>query len=461
MARSMFTGFGVKDSQAPRKVHIFSEHSVYPVVKAETLLSSIQREKIINDIKMLAEAPQAHYAALYKALFDNFAEFVQILPVNNEARLCSILDEGLLRALFVLQAFLGKRGEGGVEPIMVYVMFSAGLLFDLGSILEDRSVVISDRDGTFVKQWYPHEGAMRVTDGYYKIRRGGGYPPWLGRRATPLLARQVMPEIGYAWIAKDARAFDIWIALLNYEREGAGEFTIYFDRALEMLEEFKTQQDFYAKFPINAEEISPKETELGEDFVQWLREAIEKGELSINRNDSDIHRIEEGLFVNIVDLFERFIKVSAGSKTLYAEIDLAEMINQLSKLGMTNGVVKEYFLRRSVIAARIGLGSVTSSLFQGTKATAAATAEDRVSLSHAAEKDSRTEHALEKGASLSGVVIGALAQTFMPTVGENARVGINANLQSVGVAPAVERYPHLTTTQEPQQNVVQEAKYAA
>lgn len=290
-----------------RKTQPFSERSLIPIVSPEALLSSRQREKIISEIKTIVDAPDEHYAVLYDQLIKNFAEFVQVLPTNNEAKLGSLLIEGLLRSLFVLQIQKQSSAEK-TDPITTYVLFSAALLFDVGFSTYNRTVAISNKQGEFVKQWWPHKGAMQIEDGYYKIRRGGGFPPWLARRATVLFAKHLMPPLGYHWIARDVNAFNTWISLLNNEREGIEDLKLYFDRAIEQLEKHKTEPGFVV--PVELDVTEPNEVSLAEDFLEWLENGLEDGSININNKDSNVHMTPDGLLIDIPGIFQEFSKWS-------------------------------------------------------------------------------------------------------------------------------------------------------
>ncbi|OGT08229.1 MAG: hypothetical protein A2X78_00940 [Gammaproteobacteria bacterium GWE2_37_16] len=313
----------------------FSERSVFQVSDATELLSPAKRKKILTDIRTLSAAPEEHYIALYQTLIENFAQMTQVLPINNEARLFSLLDEGLLRGLYVLQLQQTQNNQNKPEPLINYILFSAALMFDIGYTTANRMVIISNKDGDFVREWSPFQGALQPEDGYYKIRRGGGMPAWLCRRTTPLLARQLAPGIGFNWITQDSYAFNTWLALLSDDKEGSGALGLIFNRAKEMLEEFKTTQDFYNFVDItdiNATE--PKENELGEKFIEWLKQGIEAGSITINKPDSNVQVFAEGTVMRIESLLKSFISGSA------ATINMDRLCEQLERLGVTSGAME-------------------------------------------------------------------------------------------------------------------------
>lgn len=357
-----------------KTIQTFSERDIFPVVPAATLLRSTQREKILNDIRQFSGAPDEPYEELYKKLIIDFAEFVQLLPSNNEARLGSLLDEGLLRGLYVLQLHHQEAQQGKeIEPVMNYVVFSAALMFDIGCVIENRTVVISDRDGGFVRCWLPYEGPMCGTDGYYKIRRGGGIPAWVSKKITTLLARQLLPETGFQWIAEDSYALNIWLALLNNDHDSSGAFGMIFDKAIELLNIFKNSQDFFL-MPFDIDVVESEANAAAEEFLEWLRKNLEEKKLSINEKNSLVHLTDKGLFLD-KDLIKKFAE-AFKKRTL----SFATVYQQMRNLGFISGELKKYAYAAQVRhgAPFAGIGKVvfgSGGLFSGAaKPTAAASA---------------------------------------------------------------------------------------
>ena len=279
------------------------ERTLFPAVSCQQLLGARQREKLLADIRALIEVPEEIYTVLFQQLIYNFTEFVQVLPVNDESRLASILDEGLFRALFVLQA--QKKDElDQTDPLMAYVLFTAALLFDIGFVSCNRSVMISDNQGAFIKQWQPHKGSMRTTIDHYKIRPGGGMPTWLCRHIAVIYARQIMPPAAFYWIAQDPHALNVWIDLLNNESKGIEEFRQYFDRANGLLEDLKLQKEYF--IPANIDILDPAETLRAEEFLEWLQNGLADNSISINDIDSNIYVTEEGLLLETPGIFKQF-----------------------------------------------------------------------------------------------------------------------------------------------------------
>jgi hypothetical protein len=309
----------------PPNKKTISERSLYPIVAANVLLSSNKRKKIIKDIRQTVDISDEYFNTLYQQLINNFVEFVQLLPTNNEASLGSLMDKGLLRALFALQLQKDETENHDPDPLLTYTLFSASLLFDAGFATNNRTVILSKKDGTFVKEWSPYKGKMQKSGGgYYRIRPGGDMTPELSRHSTILLTQQLIPAVGFNWITQDRNAFNAWIEVLNNEKAATNNLQPYFDSANKKAL-YETPQK---AFPTtNIKPTKPKETALGEDFLEWIKKALKTKTIAINTYNSDIHVIEGGLFLEIPELIKKFCAQS--SKNPKAE----QIFAQLKKIG--------------------------------------------------------------------------------------------------------------------------------
>ena len=299
------------------------ERKLLPTAQADALLATEQSKKIINNIQQITDITDEQFAILYQKLINNFVEFVQLLPTPNTVQLGSLMHDGLARALLALQQQKNYTEDQQPDPLLTYVLFSAALLFDLGFTINGRTVIISESDGTFVQEWIPSKGSMPTIDGnYYRIRSTGGISAKYSRRITPLLAQQTMPLIGFNWLAQDYEAFNSWIALLNNEADITNNLDLYLNYAHKKILNTPTQL-----LPPKIEIITPKETALGEDFLAWLKQGIHAQTISINTYNSDIHLIENGLFLETPEIIEKFC-AQAPKKPPWQEV-----FAQLKKIG--------------------------------------------------------------------------------------------------------------------------------
>lgn len=329
-----------------KKVAPFSERHLFPIVDPQFLLATNKREAIIQEIRLLANLPEEHFSLLYQQLINNFIAFVQVLPTNNNSRLGSLMDEGLFRGLYVLQAQNQVAAEN-IDPLITYALFSAALLFDVGFVMGDRLIAISNKQGELVKLWEPYKGAMKPSDGYYKMRFGDGMPCWLCRRMTPLLARQIMPPIGFQWIAKNAYALNAWLALLNNEQEGIETLKLYLERANRLLEECKLRDDFL--IPVDVSPEDPAETSLAEDFIEWLKQGLNDGSVNINTTDSKVHILEDGIFLETPGIFQEFSKYSPIHPNWELVLKQLARLGYIRQRGVNIEFEKYYYLPDEII----------------------------------------------------------------------------------------------------------------
>jgi hypothetical protein len=319
----------------------YSEKSLFPIVPANKLLSSIQYAKLLNDIENQVNISQKLYQTLYKDLIDNFVEFVQILPITNHGKLSGLLSDGLQRAYYVLQK---QDGENELDSIWKYALFSAALLFNVAKVNKGRTVIISDKDGSFIQKWLPYEGAMASAK-YYKIRHGGGVSAALSRRMAPLIASKLMPGSGFKLIAEKPQVLSVWLAMLNNEYFDSGASELILNKAYERLRNFTPQKDFF--IPIAVDVIGPDKTALGEEFIEWFKTNLEKGDITVNKTDSKVHLITQGLLLEIPGVFQDFCSYNK------LNLDWSVIVKQFGMLGFIpydgkNYKVKQYLAKKTI-----------------------------------------------------------------------------------------------------------------
>ncbi|KPJ68182.1 MAG: hypothetical protein AMJ43_01920 [Coxiella sp. DG_40] len=281
----------------------FDMKSLFPVVPASKLLSSIQHQKLLSDIESRVNLPKKYYRILYEKLIFNFVDLVQSFPASLKTlRWGSLLEEGLRRALFALQI---QQEEGdGSNLLDDYVLFSAALLFDVAIVSENRSVIMTDKKGVFLKKWLPlYEGALVNKAGYCRIRCNGGYSPALSRRITPLYAFNLLPKPGLKWIAERPQILNNWLALLSDDYAESGGYRRILNRAQELLEDFIANENY--ELPVEVELVE-SDFELGDEFSEWLSDGIENGDISVNDPNGKIQIIDGQLFLTTPGVFQEF-----------------------------------------------------------------------------------------------------------------------------------------------------------
>jgi len=82
--------------------------------------------------------------------------------------------------------------------------------------------------------------------------------------------------------------------------------------------------------------------DLGPKFISWLSEEIEKGDLSINENESLVHTVSGFLFISLPDTIFKFI----NHKSL--EIDKRKVQSAIEKMGILHSKNDNRFFRARI-----------------------------------------------------------------------------------------------------------------
>lgn len=345
---------------------------VYPVLTAEQMLKQRGRRRVMDEVRMSCGAPIEYFNALYKQLIENYAEFIQNLPVANNFRLCRF-DKQLhlaslalsLREPYLLAGELLKRTVDREKALWNYVMFSGVLLSRLGQLVTMYQVSICDEKGVYVKNWEPLSAYMKDQGSHYKIRDIEINKTLIDSQLNFAIARQIMPEDGFNWIASHPMAFEQWIMALDSTGEaGAGTLTARFfvqleswlskehkmqeeeagDVFEEYLEELLDAQMLEEEEQLDHEEVhgnEPRETLVGEQFYQWMRKGIQDNRLKINDRESNIFMTKQGALLLHPEVFERFIKENPTVKT-----NVNEVFNQFSKIGLVANANLENYVAK-------------------------------------------------------------------------------------------------------------------
>ncbi len=280
---------------------IYKVGMILPVLSAEELIGSKRYRFILEEIAKVSLLPTDYFTALYKTLIDDFAEFVQLIPRQDQGMLGGLLNEALVRASVAMQRYTKEAGQPSLDALHCYALFSACLFIDISKAVTNQRVVLTNTDGEYVTQWRSFVGSMcGVADGYKLYSTSSAYHR-LDAALTPLLARQIMPESGFLWLASHWRVFADWLEALQGGGAKGGRLALLIVRIL--------QEDLY-EYLANIilpeiEPIEPVEEDFADDFYEWLVDAIEEGAIDFNDKDSLVHVVEEGVFVD-KQLFKQY-----------------------------------------------------------------------------------------------------------------------------------------------------------
>lgn len=82
--------------------------------------------------------------------------------------------------------------------------------------------------------------------------------------------------------------------------------------------------------------------DLGPNFISWLSEAIEKGDLSINENESLVHTVSGFLFISLPDTVFKFINYKS------LEVDKRKVQSAIEKMGILHSKNDNRFFRARI-----------------------------------------------------------------------------------------------------------------
>lgn len=201
------------------------------------LLSTARRQKLLEHIWQRTSLSRKHFASLFLAPLQRYAELVQQFPASeshHHAYPGGMLDHGLeivAYALKLRQSYLLPSGTTPEDQVVQAEAWTAAiayaaLLHDIGKIAVDLHV--EHADGSI---WHPWHGPLAHP---YRFRYRPDREYRLHNAATGLLYRQVLDGEILDWLSTFP---PLWSALLyvlagQYEHAGVlGELVIQADRA--------------------------------------------------------------------------------------------------------------------------------------------------------------------------------------------------------------------------------------
>jgi len=274
-----------KTTQQKKTKPQYRGSSLFPVLSADKLLASDKKQIVLEKMQAKVDFPLHYYRLLYGNLLHDFAEFVQLIPTQMYGKLSQLLNDGLHRGLLALQICT----EEGKSPLFTYAVFTAALLENIGIVPTQQIVILSNKRGEFIKEWQPVFGSMAAFGDYYKLRFTGERWINLKHYLTPILAQQLLPELGLQWLLTDKRLYEMWLAILTGDDKTGWEIKLILQLIDERLDDLRRELDFEdVDVPITA----PEETEAGEKFLEWLIDGLDDGTIKVNEKDAFVHVVD-------------------------------------------------------------------------------------------------------------------------------------------------------------------------
>ena len=298
------------------------------VVSASQLLSDSRRQQLIDKISEQSALDSSKFEHLCLHLIKELAQYCQNLPETANSYYSSLggyLDNVLNRTEAALTLFRQyiitptKEAELSEEQTLwVYALFSAGILQGIGKLQLDYAVDLFDSNGQLIKRWNPLLEDLTSAHFYhFEFQKEGEHA--LCCRLNLLLARQLMPPNGFAWIASHPDVLNVWLALLSEDSRTAGTLGAILNRA-KVIAMQRDLNDITLKnttapsrrtnlittfVETIPESTTGKERLIAATFIQWLLNKLASGQILLNK--TPLRMVPGGLLMS-TDVYKWFVR---------------------------------------------------------------------------------------------------------------------------------------------------------
>lgn len=346
------------------RVPKYKEGHILPVLSAEALLRPERSQVLIRELQTLVNIPDDYFDALYMGALNRFAEFVQLIPIQPFGALSGLLSQGLARAYLGVKTYLAQDKK--TDGLMTYAIFSAAILLDVSKALINQKIAIVEEKGEFIDEWRPFEASLIDREAnFYKMYPVNPIYQRLDQSIKPLLARQLMPILGFLWIAGDPAIFAEWLDALRGDALQGG--TVEYILSLIKDEEF---EQLVLELLLKEYEPQPSiENQHGEEFYKWLKNSLENGDTKINSPEANLHVVNEGVLIER-KIFKQFCDVYNAPVSIGVVMAQFGNLMGIAAKGGSDFMHQQYFSKysegaRGATSTYSGLSGVSRSLRDG------------------------------------------------------------------------------------------------
>lgn len=321
-----------------------------PLYTAEKLLENKKYQGLINQCTQLLDFTQDQKTAYLTPLMQQFVEFVQNLPETRNSYFSKpggFIDHALMRttsALSMCRAYFSAESTdkkstqlGATEMLWMYTLFSAGIFNGIGKVFSDLVIELYDAEGKHLDRWNPFEGSMLETAAFsydYDFEQAR-HIDLFSRRLSVLLAKQLMPFQGFAWISSNKEALSLWLALLEDNQRDAGTLGPFIVRAdalaINTYFDEKRMQREYSNLDIEAKNETDKIAKEKDDNEKKQEENQEKSEA---QNEDNKEKLEQKEKEKILLRFSATLNPETDKPQAGTEADKAEKRNPNTQAGI-------------------------------------------------------------------------------------------------------------------------------
>ncbi len=244
---TMFSGNRIIVPKSPaEKKEALKVSRITPVLAVEHLLKNQKYEKLLAQCEQLMEFTPDQRDAYITPLIRPFVEFVQSLPETRNsyyAKPGGFISHALVRtasALSMCRAYFSANAQdktkhrlSSQEMLWMYALFSAGIFNGIGKIFSDFTIDLYDESNKLIDRWNPFEGSMMQFNAHFYDYdfEEARHIDLFSRRLSVLLAKQLMPFQGFAWLSSDKEVLSFWLALLEDNQRDSGTLGPFMVRA--------------------------------------------------------------------------------------------------------------------------------------------------------------------------------------------------------------------------------------
>lgn len=331
------------------------------MLTAAQVLADNKRQELLQKMRSYSGLETVRYDSLCVTLIDNLTHYCQNLPESTNsyyAQAGGLVDHALNRteaALSLLQEFMiydKKEGLSEEQKLWQYALYSAAILQGIGKLVIDYQINLFDSNGQALKQWNPLLETLVNVGSYYDYEFQKEKDVEFRRRLNLLMAKNLMPASGFAWIASNQQVLAVWLALLNEDQRSAGTLGALLIRA-----DAIAIQRYFNEFLIRAasgrgralgragtfsggvpETVTEKEQSIGAEFIQWLIKALGEGLIMINK--APLMMVPGG-FLMCPEMFQLFVREHSEYKNWQA-IQKAFLSLQLHSYAADGGLESRF-----------------------------------------------------------------------------------------------------------------------
>ncbi|MFT4060158.1 MAG: TraI domain-containing protein [Legionella sp.] len=298
------------------------------IITANQFLAEEKRQGLLIKIRdlMCLEAPR--YESMAYSLIENLVHYCQSLPETTNSYYSQpggLVDHALNRteaALSLFQEFMIPEHAQTLseeQKLWQYALFTAALLQGIGKLYVDYRVNLFDVNGQALKEWNPLLDSMGSIGQYYAYEFQKEPEVEFRRRINLLLAKTLMPNSGFSWIASHDEVLAVWLALLHEDERSAGTLGAILIRA-DAIAIQRYFVEFMQRNPNNVgrrfggvgtfaggvpETLLEKEQNVGLEFIQWMISSLDSGRIMVNK--APLFMVPGGLLM-CQEMFQLFVR---------------------------------------------------------------------------------------------------------------------------------------------------------